>query len=139
MVPAQPAPEPAPQGCTGSSRKASWESNLAHPGVAGLPLTGLTVCYRGHLQLRGDRGPPACPPEGHGHCRPGNITPLLPLRSRESVQPLEESCFQSGGLGWESVNLFSPNLLCVPEVLTSLGLNPSICQMRRDRTGPGEN
>lgn len=28
------------------------------------------------------------------------------------MQPLEESCFQSGGLGWESVNLFSSNLLC---------------------------
>ena len=44
VVPAQPAPEPAPQGCTGSGRKASWESDPAHPGVAGLPLTGLIDC-----------------------------------------------------------------------------------------------
>lgn len=56
---------------------------LSIPGV-GCHASDLAdhLCCRGHLQLRGDCGPPTRPPEGHGHCRPGNIIPIPSISQR---------------------------------------------------------
>ncbi|XP_063099432.1 uncharacterized protein LOC134474763, partial [Cavia porcellus] len=64
------APEQHP-GALQLARGSSCDSVAASCLVA-CPAQPVCLCCRGHLQLRGDGGPPAHPPEGHGHCRPGH-------------------------------------------------------------------
>lgn len=78
-----PSPRAAPKVPQGHMGLAQREAQIYTQGTVSDLANHL--CCRGHLQLRGDRGPPACPPEGHGHCRPGNITSITYALLRVTV------------------------------------------------------